>query len=210
MGVSFETRRLGSFTTWLSGGTPNRSRSDYWKGTIPWISAFTLKLSEISDSDQHVSPEAVVAGSKMAPMDSTLLLVRGSALHKEIRAGLVVAPVAFNQDVKALVPNDEVVPKYLTHALRGNESSLLKLVTSAGNTAGVLDTKTVQEFEVFLPAKPEQRRIVVALDDVDEFITTLERLIIKKQAVKQGMMQQLLTGKVRLIEPEREGGAALC
>lgn len=49
-----------------------------------------------------------------------------------------------------------------------------------------------------LPPKEEQRRIGKALQDADDLIATLERLIAKKQAIKQGMMQQLLTGRTRL------------
>ncbi|MHA7141859.1 restriction endonuclease subunit S [Arthrobacter sp. Sr33] len=191
-------RTIGSMSTWYSGGTPNRAREDFWKGDIPWISAFTLKDSEISTSNQFLTSEAVVTGSKMAPIGSTLLLVRGSALHNEIRAGLVVAPVAFNQDVKALAPKSGLVPKYLTHVIRGNEFELLKLVTSAGNTAGVLDTKVVQSFEVYFPKESEQQVLVAAFDDIDHLIAALGRVIAKKQAIKRGMMQQLLAGKTRM------------
>ena len=49
-----------------------------------------------------------------------------------------------------------------------------------------------------LPSKAEQRRIGDVLQDADSLIATLERLITKKQAIKQGMMQQLLTGRTRL------------
>lgn len=49
-----------------------------------------------------------------------------------------------------------------------------------------------------LPPKEEQRRIGKALQDADDLIATLERLIAKKQAIKQGMVQQLLTGRTRL------------
>ncbi len=49
-----------------------------------------------------------------------------------------------------------------------------------------------------LPPLPEQKRIAEALSDADELIVGLERLIAKKQAIKQGMMQQLLTGQTRL------------
>lgn len=189
---------IGALTTWYSGGTPDRSREDYWNGDIPWISASTLKEPEIRTSNQFITAPAVAAGSKMAPMHSTLLLVRGSALHSEIRAGMVVAPVAFNQDVKALAPKRGLVPKYLTHVIRGNESELLKLVTSAGNTAGVLDTKIVQAFEIYFPSESEQEALVEAFDDVDRLIASLEGLIAKKEAIQQGLMQQLLTGKIRL------------
>jgi type I restriction enzyme S subunit len=157
-----------------------------------------MKMSEVRVSDQHLTKEGVEAGSKMAPVDATLLLVRGSALHNEIRAALVKVPVAFNQDVKALVPHKDVLPKYLTHVILGNESALLKLVTSAGNTAGVLETRVVQSFEVFFPSFEEQVAITAQLDTVDALVASLEKLIAKKQAIKLGMMQELLTGKTRL------------
>jgi type I restriction enzyme S subunit len=189
---------LGSLTTWLSGGTPNRAVREYWTGTVPWISASTLKKFEVCGSDQHVTPAAVRTGSKMAPLGSTLLLVRGSALHSEIRASLVTAPVCFNQDVKALVPDTRVHPRFLTHSLRANSERLLKLVTSAGNTAGVLDTAVTQRLTIWLPTREVQTAIVETLDDVENLISTLERLIAKEQAIKQGMLQQLLTGRTRL------------
>jgi type I restriction enzyme S subunit len=87
---NWEASTVGGNSTWLSGGTPSRDCSDYWSGTIPWISGSTLKSVEISTSDQFLTAGGVSNGSKMAPINSTLLLVRGSALHNEIRAGLVV------------------------------------------------------------------------------------------------------------------------
>lgn len=189
---------LGSVTKWLSGGTPNRAVDHYWSGDIPWISASTLKEAEVSSSDQCVTKEAVSLGSKMAPVNSTLLLVRGSALHNEIRAGLVVKPVCFNQDVKALIPSANVYPKFLTYSILGRQTQLLDLVSSAGNTAGVLDTKLVQAFKIWLPDVNEQRAIATALSDVDALIAGLEKLIAKKRDLKQAAMQQLLTGQTRL------------
>jgi type I restriction enzyme S subunit len=53
---------------------------------------------------------------------------------------------------------------------------------------------------VLIPLPPilEQRAIAAVLSDVDALLDSLERLIIKKQALREGAMQQLLTGKVRL------------
>ncbi len=200
---------VGQVTSWLSGGTPNRKREDYWQGDIPWISGSTLKTLELETSDQFLTSEGVEAGSKMAPLDATLLLVRGSALHSEIRAGLVVAPLCFNQDVKALIPNKNIVPRYLTIYLLAMESELLKLVSSAGNSAGVLDTELVKNFKFLQPPKHEQTAIANALSDVDALISEQEKLIAKKQAIKTATMQQLLTGRTRLPQfALREDGTA--
>jgi type I restriction enzyme S subunit len=194
----WEETTLGELATFLSGGTPSRSNEDYWTGDIPWISASSLRCFEIWRSDSNVTEEAVAAGSKMAPVSSTLLLVRGSALHKEILCGLVTKPVCFNQDVKALVPQSQVVPIFLTTMIKGRAEELLKLVSSAGNTAGVLDTKLLKAFEVNLPSLSEQSAIAEVLSDMDAEITALEAKRDKTKLIKQGMMQQLLTGKTRL------------
>ena len=196
----WEASSIGQVTIWSSGGTPSRARDDYWQGDIPWISGSTLKHMELDSSDQFLTNEGVNAGSKMAPLNSTLLLVRGSALHSEIRAGLVVVPLCFNQDVKALTPVRGLVPKYLTIYLLAMESELLKLVSSAGNSAGVLDTELVKNFKFLCPPIEEQTAIANALSDVDALIAELEKLIVKKEAIKTATMQQLLTGRTRLPE----------
>jgi len=198
MVMSAQKVPLGKVTRWISGGTPNRSVLKYWQGDIPWISAATLKNVEISQSDQHVSNEGLAVGSRIAPVDSTLFLVRGSALYNEIRAGLVIRPVCFNQDVKALIPNNSIVPKFLTYSLLGREEDILKLVSTAGNSAGVLDIKLLKAFEILLPPLEEQHAIAKALSDVDGLLGALDSLIAKKRAIKQAAMQQLLTGKTRL------------
>jgi type I restriction enzyme S subunit len=194
----WEASTIGENSKWMSGGTPRRNNAVFWSGTIPWISGSTLKTVEISTSDQFLTADAVVAGSKMAPVDSTLLLVRGSALHNEIRAGLVVLPVAFNQDVKALVPNATVEPKFLTYYILAQSNELLTLVSSAGNSAGVLDTALVQQYKFLKPPLREQQAIAAALSDVDGLLAKLDQLIAKKRDLKQAAMQQLLTGQTRL------------
>jgi len=198
----WEPTTLGELATFLSGGTPSRSNDEFWNGDIPWISATSLRCFEICRSDSNVTEEAVAAGSKMAPVGSTLMLVRGSALHKEILCGLVTKPVCFNQDVKALVPHPRVVPIFLTTVIRGRAEDFLKLVSSAGNTAGVLDTKLLKAFEINLPSSDEQAAIAQVLSDMDAEIESLERRRDKTQKIKQGMMQQLLTGRVRLVDAE--------
>jgi len=196
--VRAQRAALGTLVSMLSGGTPDRSNSAYWSGDIPWISATTLKRLQVCSSDQYVTEAAVRAQSKMAPLNSTLILVRGSALHSEIRASLVVAPVCFNQDVKAMVPSPKTEPKFLTYSIHANATRLLRLVTSAGNTAGVLDTKILKNFEIWLPDLEIQRRVIATFDDVSGELDTLSARLSKARAIKTGMMQQLLTGRTRL------------
>lgn len=193
-----QTLPLVSITAWSSGGTPSRSNGAYWNGTIPWISAATLKGSRIGGSDQHLTAAGLRAGSNLAPKGATLVLVRGMALHRETRIGLAQLPVSFNQDVKALVPKAGILPEFLLYALQARSSQIRELVSSAGSGTGVLNTQLLQRLPIWVPSEEAQHAVVEAMSDADALIDSLERLIAKKQAIKQGMMQQLLTGRTRL------------
>lgn len=79
---------------------------------------------------------------------------------------------------------------------------ILKLVSSAGNTAGVLDTKLLKAFAINLPKRDEQIAIAEVLSDMDTELTALEQCREKTRGLKQGMMQELLTGRIRLVDPQ--------
>ena len=72
----------------------------------------------------------------------------------------------------------------------------------SGSGVPTLNRNDVHQHIVAYPPLPEQRAIAVVLSDMDAEITALERRRDKTRAVKQSMMQQLLTGRVRLVEPE--------
>jgi len=73
-----------------------------------------------------------------------------------------------------------------------------------GATINQITNGSLNSFAVALPSAAEQRVIVAKLQDIDRLVTTFERLIAKRQAIKQGMMQQLLTGRTRLPGFEQE------
>lgn len=198
---------LGSITTWLSGGTPNRANAAYWTGPVPWISAATLKRTRVFDSDQRITDAAVRAGSKIAPRGATLVLVRGMALRHEVRAGLAMRPVSFNQDVKALIPRPGLLPEYLTYAIHARRTRILELVSSAGSGTGVLDTNLLKRLPIWLPDVNEQQAIIEAISDAEAAINTIEKLIAKSYDRKMGMVQQLLTGRTRLPGFTEEWGS---
>ncbi len=95
--------------------------------------------------------------------------------------------------------NDKVIPFLLYYYLRyGNGNQALKSI-NASTTLGALYKEDVKS--LYLPLPPtrlEQEAISEALRDADAYIESLEKLIAKKRLIKQGVMQELLTGKRRL------------
>jgi type I restriction enzyme S subunit len=69
---------------------------------------------------------------------------------------------------------------------------------STGSTAKGIQRKKFELLSVALPPLPEQQAVAKALCNIDDLITTLDRLIAKKRDIKQATMQQLLTGRIRL------------
>ena len=105
--------------------------------------------------------------------------------------------------------------EYLYYLLSSNTVFSQYIAMAAGSSVKNLNKEKVGSLIVAFPRNlSEQRRIAEALSDMDELITSLEKLIAKKKAIKQGVMQELLTGKRRLPgfseEWESTSLAALC
>ncbi|MGD6740096.1 restriction endonuclease subunit S [Photobacterium leiognathi subsp. mandapamensis] len=199
----WEVKPLSNITKWSSGGTPSKNNPDYWNGEIPWISAASMRGHYFENSELKISDLAVSNGAKMAPKNSLLLLVRGSMLWNKIPVGIAARKVSFNQDVKCLVPHaDELTTEFLLYWFLTYEHRLMNMVTGTGIGAGKLDTTDLQGLDVFLPPLPEQRKIAQILSTWDRGIATTEKLIDASKQQKKALMQQLLTGKKRLIDPE--------
>lgn len=99
----------------LSGGTPSKKIPEYWDGDIPWISAKTMKISRVSTSNLHISKVGLEKGSKIAPKGSILILTRGSELFNRVPICFVEKDVAFNQDVKCIIPHKNLDGEFLYH-----------------------------------------------------------------------------------------------
>ena len=168
------TATIGSACTVFSGGTPSKGNAAYWRGTIPWVSAKDLKADRIFDAELHISQQACdESAAKMAPVGSLLMLVRGMGLANGIQVGQVTAPVAFNQDLRAIVPPPGVDSRFLLLALRHRLADGGKgVLSSAAHGTLKIDADALRQVEFPVPPPHEQRRIVAILDDAFAGIAT--------------------------------------
>ena len=176
MKSNWTTAKLGELVSFSSGGTPSKNVKEYWNGTIPWVSAKSMKSERISSADLMISEAGLSAGSKMAPVDSLLLLTRGSGLFNGIPVCIVERPVAFNQDVKCIESCSDVSSRFIFYWLKANEDYLRAKLEVTGIGAGKFDTKFLQELQVALPPENERQRIVAIADAISEKIITNARI----------------------------------
>jgi type I restriction enzyme S subunit len=95
-----------------------------------------------------------------------------------------------------LLPYSGTDRDYLYYAMLFSVNSMRAL--TYGTIFGTITTNSFGQWQIPLPSFSEQQAIAAALGDVDALIAALDRLIAKKRAIKQGAMQQLLTGQTRL------------
>lgn len=187
---------LGKSGRWLSGGTPSKENPAYWGGDIPWISAKSMYDVYLFDSELKVTEEGANNGTRKIPAGTVLILVRGSMLYNRIPICITTRQVTFNQDVKAIIPNPDIEPKYLLYWLIAHERILLSMVESTGIGAGKLSTDLLTSLKLPVPPIEEQRKIAGILSTWDEAIRLTQALIAGKRQRKKGLMQRLLTGQV--------------
>ncbi len=180
--------KLGDYVKLQSGGTPSKSRTDFWNGNIPWVSAKDMKTFWVEDSEDHLT-EAGAAKAKIVPARSTLILVRGMTLHNDLPICRLRRPSAFNQDVKAVIPQEGLHPEFLPYLLVANKTSLLNSVDSAGHGTGRLNTETLTNLPVSIPPLEEQKRLADFANAIEDKIELNRRMNATLEAMARALFK---------------------
>lgn len=187
---------LSGFT---SGATPYRGNPEYYDGTIKWVTSGELKYNTIFDTIEHISEEAKTKTSlTVHPAGTFLMAITGlEAAGTRGSCALLGTEATTNQSCMAIYGTDKLDIKYLYHYYVSNGDKLA-FQYCQGTKQQSYTAAIVKKLPVLLPPFSEQRHISEALSDMDELIASLEKTITKKKSIKQGTMQELLTGKRRL------------
>ena len=203
-----ETRLPGSTEEWrtkklgdlldrvIGGGTPSRTNPQYWDGDIPWITVKDFASFNSRGAQEYITGKGVKeSATNLVPAGNVIVSIRmglGGAVIYDV-------DVSINQDLKGLFCGSELTPKFLYYWFELN-ANLIELLGS-GSTVKGLAVTDLKGLPLNLPCKDEQVAITNALSDMDEEIAALEKRRDKARQIKQGMMQELLTGRTRLVEP---------
>lgn len=169
-------------------------------GTVPWISSGDVKALHLDATAQCVTAHAVKQNAAIVvPSGSIVLVTRSGILRKYLPVALLSRSMAINQDVKALRPLGECSAAFLLQSLIWNGDRILASCMKAGTTVESLEFGWLKAFTISLPDPPEQAAIAKVLGEMDAELVQLDARRDKIHALKQAMMQELLTGRIRLI-----------
>lgn len=190
----WRTCQVGDVAKTFSGGTPNRSRAEYFGGTIPWIKSGELNQKWITKTEEFITEQGLAnSATKIVPAGATLIALYGATAGV---VGRTRISAAINQAVLAVIPDQrQINDDFLAYVLNHIGSALLRVVQGAQPN---LNAGLVRDSEIDLPPLPEQQKIADILGTWDEALEKLHTLIAAKARRKQALMQQLLTGGLQL------------
>ena len=191
---------LGVTYTGLSG----KRKCDFGWGSakyIPFLNILNNPQIDIDDLEYvNIMPNEV----QNAVQNGDLFFNTSSETPEEVGMCSVLTDKIENTYLNSfcfgyrLFDNNGAIGIFLSYYFRSAIGRVLMSVLAQGATRYNLAKTTFLESTIALPPIEEQRRIVEALSDVDALIAALDKKIAKKRLIKQGAMQQLLTGKKRL------------
>ena len=180
-----------------SGHTPNKKIPEYYNGGVKWISladSKSLDRGKISQTKIEISQEGLNNSSAVLHPKGTVLLSRDAGIGK---SAVMAEDMAVSQHFITWTCEDNLSNWYLYYYLQFQKKVFERI--AMGSTIKTIGLDFFKKFVMPLSAIPEQKKIAGILSAVDEKISVNKKLKAKLTLLKKGLMQDLLSGKVRTI-----------
>ena len=195
----WETSLLPDLADIRSGGTPSTNDPAAWDGDIAWCTPTDITAlaggKYLTSTARRITAHGLKQSSaEVIPAGSVVMTSRATIGECAINT----IPMTTNQGFKNFVPFEFVDAEFLYYLLTTQKAGFISLC--GGSTFLEIGKTQLRGYGVRVPAyKAEQTAIAAALSDMDAELTALEARRDKTRALKQAMMQELLTGRTRLV-----------
>jgi type I restriction enzyme S subunit len=180
----------------ITGGTPSTAHAEYWNGTIPWTRSAAITKMFVRSGEKFISEEGIKnSAARIVPKNNVLIATRVSIGN----VGINTIDVAISQDLTGMVVKEDLIlPEYLYWVISHSQERIKSLVQ--GSTIQGLSQRDLKKFMIPKPPIAEQRRIASILTTIDAKIESEAQKRSQFETLKKGLMQNLLTGRVRFQE----------
>ena len=193
----WEVMQLGKIAKVTSGGTPSRENKSYWGGNIPWITTSLIDFNEIVNAIEFITNEGLKNSSTKLFSSGTLLMALYGQGITRGKTAILKIEAATNQACAAIILDEKKANRHFVFQYLINKYEDIRKLSNTGNQEN-LNGELVKSIKINLPPLPEQIAIAQLLSTWDNAITKTQALIAQKEQRKKWLMQNLLTGKMRL------------
>jgi len=179
----FPGRKIREIASCRTGGTPSKSRMDFWEGDIPWASPKDFGSFYLTETIDHISKAAVKGSSTtLIPAGALLIVFRSGVLQHTLPVAITTRETAINQDLKALIFSGEASSEYVGAYFVIFGRRLLALITKSGATVQSINTEQFEELGIPIPPRQIQdcivKKLVSAYLQRDEVETKAKQLLL--------------------------------
>ena len=181
---------LGKLFETTTGGTPDRARPDYWGGEVPWVTTSIVDFNVIESTRESISSAGLSNSSaKVFPKRTVLMALYGQGKTRG-KVAMLGVEAATNQACAAILPSDEVDPRFVFLNLSGRYEEIRANSNSGGQKN--LSQALVRDLPFAYPKeRAEQHRIAECLTALDDQIAAQARKLETLKQHKRGLLQQL-------------------
>lgn len=194
----WEHRKIFDIAVITAGGTPSTSNAEYWEPKeIPWLSSGEVHKKYVTETDDMISKEGLKNSSAKWIEEGSVLIALAGQGKTRGTAAIARIPMTTNQSIAAIKFDETVYPDYAFQNLDSRYDEL-RNISSGDGTRGGLNKQLLSDLEMMLPEYDEQKKIGDCFRSLDHLITLHQRELDEMAKMKKALMQQLLTGKVRV------------
>jgi type I restriction enzyme S subunit len=213
--IGWEWKKLNDLCKTTSGGTPSRGNLGYFSGDIPWIKSGELNDGLITDSEEHITADAIESSNSKKLLKGTLLIAMYGATVGKL--GILYIEAATNQAVCAIFPGELLNRNYLFWFLKSYRKDLIQ--ASFGGAQPNISQTLIRSIEVPIPFPDNKeksldiqnrivQRIENAADELAEARRLHEKIVADTHQLMDAVLAEVLPDPEKRL-PERWGAKPL-
>lgn len=178
----------------ITGGTPSTSNNTYWNGSIPFITPADIKGDKyVYQTERYITSEGARKIGFILPTNTVLVVCIGSTIGK---TGVTYGETVINQQINSIICDEKVNKDYVYYAVTFRANHLKSFSGIAA--VPIIKKSLFEQFKIPLPPLSEQEKIAEILSAVDERLELFRKRKERLEKIKKGLMNDLLTGRVRV------------
>lgn len=187
----WEEKTIAEFGLVQTGNTPSRKELSYWGGDYNWTTADDMDNKYVVSSLQKLTKlgfEKARVAKKGSVLVTCIASIGKNAITK--------VDTGFNQQINSITVNEDFSSEFIYYLIDSQPNKLLEF--AGAGAIPMLNKSNFMKIKYLVPNLKEQSKIALVLSSVDDEMQSLKEKLESIKLQKKGLMQQLLTGRIRV------------
>lgn len=174
----------------FGGGTPSKAHPEYYEnGDIPWVSSKDMKTDVLFDSQIRINQMGLDnSTARIVPVNSVIMVIRSGILKHTLPVAINAVPLTINQDLKAFVPGDRIITRFMAMQFKIHEKDILSGVRAV--TADNIEFNSLKQRLLIIPPLDLQNEFVEFAKQINKLKVEVQKSLDETQMLFDSLMQK--------------------